>query len=90
LGLTLAEIIGRRIVDGSAAVSAGQPLGLEDRLRLIRSPSGARFETSLASGRLVEIIYRPLEDGGKLAIFRDITALRRREQEQSAGSRRGV
>ena len=83
LGLTLEEIVRKRIAGGSDADRNGRPLDLAERLRLIRQPLGTRFETSLPSGRRVEIIYRPLDDGGKLAIFRDITALRRRSGEQS-------
>lgn len=75
LGMTLKEIITKRIANGSAADTLGRPLDLDERLRLFRMPGGSRFETSLPSGRRVEIIYRPLDDGGKLAIFRDITAL---------------
>lgn len=75
LGLTLGEIIAKRIANGSAAEIAGRPLDLEERLRLFRTPGGSRFETSLPMGRRVEIIFRPLDDGGKLAIFRDVTAV---------------
>ena len=86
LGLTLAQIVAKRIANGSAADIDGRPLGLDERLRLFRTPGGSRFETSLPSGRRVEIIYRPLYDGGKLAIFRDITAVHQRSGEAAGAT----
>jgi PAS domain-containing protein len=87
LGLTLEEIITKRIAHGSSADSAGRPLDRDARLRLFRTPGGSRFETSLPTGRRVEIIYRPLDDGGKLAIFRDITAMQQRSGKGVTGQR---
>lgn len=88
LGLTLEQIIAKRIANGSAAEIAGRPLDLDERLHLFRTPGGSRFEASLPKGRRVEIIFRPLDDGGKLAIFRDITAVHQRSGESAGGERK--
>ena len=51
---------------------------VEERLLIMRA--GARYERKTASGRFVEFTFKPLDDGGLLAIYRDITELKDREQ----------
>ena len=46
--------------------------------------AGARYERRTASGRYIEFTFKPLEDGGLLAIYRDIT-----RPEGTRGSARG-
>src|SRR5436305_423865 len=50
------------------------------RLRLIREPSGVHYERRSASGKYLEIMFRPLADGSVLAVNRDITELKEREE----------
>jgi len=40
---------------------------------------GAQYERRAASGKYIEFTFKPLEDGGLLAIYRDITELKSRE-----------
>jgi PAS domain S-box-containing protein len=48
------------------------------RLDIMRA--GTRYERRTASGRFVEFNFKPLADGSLLAIYRDITELKNREQ----------
>ena len=50
---------------------------VEKRLGVMRR--GAHYERRTASGRFIEFIFKPLDDGGLLAIYRDITELKDRE-----------
>jgi PAS domain S-box-containing protein len=51
---------------------------VERRLTMMRG--GARYERRTASGKFIEFNFKPLEDGGLLAIYRDITELKNREE----------
>jgi PAS domain S-box-containing protein len=53
---------------------------VEDRLTMIFSPDGAIVERRAASGNFLEMNFTPLGDGGVLAVYRDITELKEREQ----------
>ena len=60
---------------------AGDPDRLvEERLALIRNPGGVHYERRSASGKFLEITFRPLSDGSVLAVNRDITELKEREE----------
>ncbi len=48
--------------------------------RRILRPGGSRYEQPIASGKYIEFNFRPLSDGGLLGIYRDITALKSREE----------
>jgi signal transduction histidine kinase/CheY-like chemotaxis protein/HPt (histidine-containing phosphotransfer) domain-containing protein len=48
--------------------------------RRILRPGGARYEQPTASGKYIEFNFRPLSDGGVLGLYRDITALKSREE----------
>jgi PAS domain S-box-containing protein len=50
---------------------------VDERLLIMRG--GARYERKTASGRYIEFTFKPLEDGGLLAIYRDISDLKERE-----------
>src|SRR5258708_1467334 len=54
---------------------------VEERLRLILKPGGNRFERETASGRVVDFNFKPMPDGGLLAVYRDITDIKARELE---------
>jgi PAS domain S-box-containing protein len=51
-----------------------------DVTRRILRPGGARYEQRTATGKFIEFNFRPLSDGGLLGIYRDITALKGREE----------
>src|SRR5256714_3808108 len=51
----------------------------EARRRVAIMRAGARYERRTASGKFIEFTFKPLEDGGLLAIYRDITELKERE-----------
>jgi signal transduction histidine kinase/DNA-binding response OmpR family regulator len=46
----------------------------------VLKPGGNRYERRTASGRHVEFNFKPLDDGGLLAVTRDITELKEREE----------
>ena len=45
----------------------------------MRTPGGNRYERRTHDGRLIEYIFRELDDGGLLGVYHDITELRHRE-----------
>jgi signal transduction histidine kinase/DNA-binding NarL/FixJ family response regulator/FtsZ-binding cell division protein ZapB len=53
---------------------------VEQRLALIRGPTGVHYERRSASGKYLEIMFRRLDDGSVLAVNRDITELKEREE----------
>ncbi len=58
------------------------------RADLMRRPDGMRYERRGPSGRFIEFNFRPIPDGGMLAIYRDITVLKEQQAEiESARSR---
>src|SRR2546423_1621714 len=60
---------------------AGDPDRLvEQRLAMIRNPGGIHYERRAASGKYLEITFRQLSDGSVLAVNRDITELKEREE----------
>src|SRR4051795_3373324 len=56
----------------------------EDLQKRMLAPEGNRYERRTADGRYVEFSYKPLEDGGLLGIYRDITVLKEREEALAA------
>jgi signal transduction histidine kinase/CheY-like chemotaxis protein/HAMP domain-containing protein len=56
---------------------------LEDRLRRHEVPDGS-FEQPYADGRWVRISERRIHDGGAVAVYTDITELKRRQEELQA------
>jgi signal transduction histidine kinase/DNA-binding response OmpR family regulator len=50
----------------------------------VLKPGGNRYERRTASGRHVEFNVKPLDDGGLLAVTRDITELKEREEALAA------
>jgi signal transduction histidine kinase/FixJ family two-component response regulator/HPt (histidine-containing phosphotransfer) domain-containing protein len=55
-----------------------------DVTRRILKPGGARYEQRTATGKYIEFNFRPLSDGGLLGLYRDITALKSREEALAA------
>ncbi len=66
---------------GPAANDAEIEALVEERVKLMLTPGGTRYERRTASGRIVEFNFKPLPDGGMLAIYRDITELKAQQAE---------
>ncbi len=46
--------------------------------------AGGRYERRTMSGQYIEFSYKPLDDGGLLGVYRDITELKNREEALAA------
>ena len=57
---------------------------IHQRADMMRTPGGYRYERQTRSERHVEFTYKPLADGSLLGVYRDITALKEREQAQAS------
>src|SRR5262249_33501036 len=57
---------------------------VEKRAALLRNSAGLRYERRASSGRWIEFNFKPLDDGGTLGVYRDITELREREDALAA------
>ena len=55
-----------------------------ERAARMRDPNGTRYERRTISNRIVEFNFRPIPDGGMLAIYRDITELKAQQAEVEA------
>jgi PAS domain S-box-containing protein len=53
---------------------------VQERVALIRRAGGSRYEQRTARGKYIEFVFQPLQDGGLLGIYRDITKLKDREE----------
>jgi signal transduction histidine kinase/DNA-binding response OmpR family regulator len=55
---------------------------VQERAALVLKPGGTRYERKRRTpdGRYLEYNFKPLDDGGLLAVHRDITALKEREE----------
>ncbi len=72
-GLTLGEIVERRIAARTSAMAADAYLALA---RSVNSSTAARtWMANLADGRTIQICHQPMPDGGWVATHEDITEL---------------
>ena len=78
-GRTLPELLEMQHASGDHVFFNGKPMSVEDRLAQIVDPRGQRTERVLRSGRHIERFYRPLSDGRRLGIYRDITDIKQRQ-----------
>ncbi|MDO8975103.1 PAS-domain containing protein [Reyranella sp.] len=78
-GRTLAELLEKQEATGHRVFADGKPMSVEERLARIADPEGGRAERVLRSGRHIERFYRPLSDGRRLGIYRDITDIKQRQ-----------
>ncbi|MEA2927993.1 MAG: hypothetical protein QOG38_421, partial [Hyphomicrobiales bacterium] len=53
---------------------------VQERVALIKRAGGSRYEQRTARGKYLEFTFQPLQDGGLLGIYRDITKLKEREE----------
>ena len=72
-GLTLGEIVERRVAAGTSAMPADAYLAMA---RSVNSDNASRIWTAyLADGRTIQICHQPMPDGGWVATHEDITEL---------------
>src|SRR5262249_43212601 len=57
---------------------------VQERAAIIRAPGGARYERRMGNGRYVELNFQRLADESVLGLYRDITALKEREEALAA------
>src|SRR5262249_27552117 len=57
---------------------------VQERAAIIRAPGGARYERRMNNGRYVELNFQQLADESVLGFYRDITALKEREEALAA------
>jgi len=57
---------------------------VQQRAAIIRAPGGARYERRMNTGRYVELNFHRLPDQSVLGFYRDITALKEREEALAA------
>ena len=81
-GASARDILRFQADRGDFGVVADVEAEITRRLDIMRH--GARYERRTASGRFIEFDFKPLEDGGLLAIYRDITNLKEREDALAA------
>ena len=75
----------RFLVERGDFGSDGTPQQIQkQRTELVLNPEGARYERLSVSGRYVEVKFIPLPDGGRIAVNRDITELKEREEALAA------
>ncbi|MER8752713.1 EAL domain-containing protein [Mesorhizobium sp. M1050] len=72
-GLTLGEIVDRRVAAGTSAMAADAYLALA---RSVNSSVTSRIWTAnLADGRTIQVCHQPMPDGGWVSTHEDITQL---------------
>ncbi|HKU97567.1 MAG TPA: PAS-domain containing protein [Vineibacter sp.] len=61
---------------------------VEERAAMMLKPGGNRYERRTAGGRYIEFNFKPLPDGGLLAIYRDLTDRKAQEEAMERAERR--
>ena len=80
-GKKIVDLLQAEVDAGDVMIMDGKVLSIEDRMNLIFDPNGSRFERELQGGRHIEYTHIPLKDGSTLALYRNITELKRRQSE---------
>jgi signal transduction histidine kinase/DNA-binding NarL/FixJ family response regulator len=75
-GLEVVRLQVQRGDFGPVANAAEVEAKVAERVALLRSPSASRYERRTVTGQIIEFNFRPIPDGGTLAIYRDITQLK--------------
>ncbi|MEA2879827.1 MAG: hypothetical protein QOF14_5023 [Hyphomicrobiales bacterium] len=83
-GSSIAQVLRYQARRGDFGQAGDLDRMVEERLALIRAPGGVHYERRSASGRYLEILFRQLSDGSVLAVNRDITELKEREEALAA------
>jgi signal transduction histidine kinase/CheY-like chemotaxis protein len=82
-GVSCYEVIRYQALRGDFGQTDDIEKMVRARADLMRTPGGCRYERRTRSGRYIEFTHKPLADGSLLGVYRDITALREREQAQA-------
>ncbi|MBV8837404.1 MAG: PAS-domain containing protein, partial [Alphaproteobacteria bacterium] len=82
-GVSCFEVIRYQALRGDFGETDDIEKVVNERAALLRAPGGSRYERRTRSGRYIEFTHKPLGDGSVLGVFRDITALKDREQAQA-------
>ena len=83
-GSSIAQILRYQARRGDFGQAGDLDRIVEERLAMIRTPSGVHYERRSASGKYLEILFKRLDDGSVLAVNRDITELKEREEALAA------
>jgi PAS domain S-box-containing protein len=83
-GASCDDVIRYQAVRGDFGATDDVEAAVQSRATMMRTPGGFRYERRTRSGRYIEFTYKPLADGSLLGVYRDITALKEREQAQAA------
>jgi|GEM_PF-505611 len=83
-GSSIAQVLRYQARRGDFGQAGDLDRMVEERLALIRAPGGVHYERRSASGKYLEILFRQLSDGSVLAVNRDITELKEREEALAA------
>ena len=83
-GVSAKEILTFQAKRGDFGQLSEAEIETEITRRLNTMMRGVRYERRTASGQFVEFTFKPLDDGGLLAIYRDITELKNREEALAA------
>ena len=78
------RFLARRGDFGPVASDQGIERVVQERVAIIRTPGGARYERRMSDGRYVELNFQQLADESVLGFYRDITALKEREEALAA------
>ena len=79
-GLDVVRFQARRGDFGPISNELEMEAKVAERMAMMRNPGGARYERRTISGQIVEFNFRPIPDGGMLAIYRDITQLKEQQE----------
>jgi signal transduction histidine kinase/DNA-binding response OmpR family regulator len=82
-GTSCYEVIRFQALRGDFGDTDDIDQAVRERADLMRTPGGYRYERPTRGGRYIEFTYKPLADGSLLGVYRDITALKDREQQQA-------
>src|SRR5215468_7531467 len=78
-GVTSDDILRFQIARGDFGRVDDVEAKVKERMAIIRKPGGNRFVRRTASGRYIEFTTQPIDEGGVLAIGRDITEVQERQ-----------
>src|SRR4029079_17342555 len=79
-GTSIADVLRYQAERGDFGAAENVDQLVENRLTMIRGAGGMHYERRSASGKYLEIHFRRLKDGSVLAVNRDITELKEREE----------
>jgi signal transduction histidine kinase/ActR/RegA family two-component response regulator/HPt (histidine-containing phosphotransfer) domain-containing protein len=83
-GVSLYDLLRFQVERGDFGPADDVDRIVEERAQQVLKPGGNHYERRTASGRCVEFDFEPLKDGGLMALSRDITELRNREEALAA------